>query len=348
MPTLGDALGDGAITAGHLDAIANATAKLTDDQKASLRHPRGQSCASAPHGCRSNSSNANAATSPAPSSPNQSTTTASSELERQRANEQHPLVDRPRDRHGPHPHRTRPRIPRQDPRLDARQAPLAQAPTGPTIQRRPARTAAPTNNSKPTRSSNSSPAQRLPSTSGSPKSSCSSTTTHCVGELARQLAVRNDRRHPDPGRDRPALLLHRQHHPRRPRIRRTTTRRRRRLTTRHTSPTPGGVLDVPHLRRPRLLHPGRRLRDPPPRRMDPQPAAPTSNGCFHSANATTTSSTKAAGASTWTTNATSPSTDPTAPCTSPAPRSTDSPADSHVIGGVDAEEAEAVGEDAGR
>ena len=36
MPTLGDALGDGAITAGHLDAIANATAKLTDDQKAAF------------------------------------------------------------------------------------------------------------------------------------------------------------------------------------------------------------------------------------------------------------------------------------------------------------------------
>ena len=33
MPTLGDALGDGQITAGHLDAIANATTKLTDDQR---------------------------------------------------------------------------------------------------------------------------------------------------------------------------------------------------------------------------------------------------------------------------------------------------------------------------
>ena len=36
LPSLGDALGEGTITAGHLDAIANATAKLTDDQKATF------------------------------------------------------------------------------------------------------------------------------------------------------------------------------------------------------------------------------------------------------------------------------------------------------------------------
>jgi hypothetical protein len=36
MPTLANALGDGAITAGHLDAIANATARLTDEQRATF------------------------------------------------------------------------------------------------------------------------------------------------------------------------------------------------------------------------------------------------------------------------------------------------------------------------
>ena len=256
MPTLGDALGDGAITAGHLDAIANATAELTDEQKAELRHPRRRPAQTRRPGVGRDVRTRMPRPRPRRSSPNQSTTTAQTSWSGS-GNEHHPLVDRPRDRHGPHPHRARPRIARQDPRLVARQAPLAQAPTGPTRQRRPARPADP----RTTRSRRIHRADhrlRCPRPAG-PRSHRPPRLRHIGRRLARQLAVRNHRRHPDPARDRPALLLHRQHHPRRPRIRRTTTRRRRRLTTRHPRPTPRGVHDVPHLRRPRLLHPRRQL-----------------------------------------------------------------------------------------
>ena len=252
MPTLGDALGDGAITAGHLDAIANATAKLTNirtwiDRETGMGHI---------HTELDPESHAKILAS----------------LRAKLRSLKHQQDQRPSDD---------PLAPLTHEQLEADAfieliiGSDCPRPAGPRRHRAP----------RP---------------------------QHIGRRLARQLAVRNHRRHPDPARDRPPLLLHRQHHPRRPRIRRTTTRRRRRLTTRHTSPTPR--------HRTRCTAPA-----PSPAAAPPSATArsttstngsttdpPTSNGCSHSANATTTSSTKAAGTSTSTTNATSPSTDPTA------------------------------------
>ena len=115
LPSFETALADGAVSSGHLNVLANATAKLDERGQSRVRRPRSRTARRGPplvgRTLRT--------ILPRPR-PHRRRRRRLQRARTATTGEPDQALDRPRHRDGPHPQRTRPRITRQSPRRDLR------------------------------------------------------------------------------------------------------------------------------------------------------------------------------------------------------------------------------------
>ena len=250
MPEVHAAMAAGTLSAGHADAIARAANRLDDDERVELAAMAPELVAQA--ASTSVDTFARKVRDLARRISRDEGLRHHEKLRSQRA------VRRwtgPR-RHVPHPDQPRPRS-RRPALSGVRRRRRRRDEPSPT-------TAAASTSSAPTPSCTSSPRRRCRDRGGRPSSSCSATCETMQHGLHETSVCETYDGQPLPPATVRRLACEAEHHP--DRVGRRPPRRRRRTsqTPRHrrsTTSTPG---HAPHLRRPRLPRPLRRLRHPPP------------------------------------------------------------------------------------